>query len=290
VGKGAALLRSIRRFDLKANVRASKDPDHMEFIHEMRNMDAKQPISNNLLRSLNLLTPNAVHDHGASLRFAPIAVLSQRERHPFNLSQAQQFAQSHNKPLIKWKLPLAGPAATWITKDEEASIYIHEKPGVYGFFVEGAPCVVNRNLHTSRSLVNGCDGFMYSLTLHHDDDGNDDDDDDDDYNYSGSSKTLADYINEARKKHAIYADGSVLEVEIPMPFSVNICPTISDHHSGKLLKKQISMLPGKSTHFFVMNNLPASYIFLFYTLRKIGYFYWHRRRPCRACYDLVVRC
>ena len=83
-------------------------------------------------------------------------------------------------------------------------------------------------MHTSRSLVNGCDGFMYSLTLHHDDDGNDDDDDDDDYNYSGSSKTLADYINEARKKHAICADGSVLEVEIPMPFSVNICPTISD--------------------------------------------------------------
>ena len=191
----------------------------------MRNME--QPISDKLLRSLNLLTPIAVHDHGASLRFAPIAVLSQRERHPFNLSQAQQFARSHNKPLIKWKLPLAGPAATWITKDEEASIYTHEKAGVYGFFVEGA-CVVNQNLHTSRSPVNGCEGFMFSLTLHHDDDG-DDDDDDDDYNYSGNSKTLADYINEAHTKHAIYADGSVLEVEIPMPFSVNICPTISDH-------------------------------------------------------------
>ena len=129
---------------------------------------------------------------------------------------------------------------------------------------------------------------MYSLTLHHDDDG--EDDDDDDYNYSGYSKTLADYINEARTKHAIYADGSVLEVEIPMPFSVNICPTISDHHSDKLLKKQISMLPGISTHFFVMNNQPPSYILLFCTLRKIGYFYWHRRRPCRPRYDLVVRC
>ena len=38
---------------------------------------------------------------------------------------------------------------------------------------------------------------------------------------------------------------SVLEVLIPMPFSINVCPDISKHHSNFLLGRNISMLPGR---------------------------------------------
>ena len=169
-GKGVCLLRNIRRLDLKANIRASEDPAHVQYIREMRDVNSEQPVSDKLIRSFNLLTKEAVHKHGNTLRFASIAVLSQRERHPLNLCQARLFARTYNKPLFKcqarlfartynkplfkWKLPLSGPVASWITKEEEGLIYKHEEAGVYGYFVEGAPCVVLRNLLTNRTLVN----------------------------------------------------------------------------------------------------------------------------------------
>ena len=62
------------------------------------------------------------------------------------------------------------PAASWITKEEEGLIYKHEEAGVYGYFVQGAPCVVLRNLLTNRTADNGGNGTMYSLSLHHEED------------------------------------------------------------------------------------------------------------------------
>jgi len=220
----------------ESKAKESEDPAHVQHIRAMRDVNSEQPVSDKLIRSLNLLTKEAVHKHGNTLRFASIAVLSQRERHPLNLCQARLFARTYNKPLFKWKLPLSGPAASWITKEEEGLIYKHEEAGVYGYFVEGAPCVVLRNLLTNRTLVNGCNGTMYSLSLHHEEDA--DDSDEDEY-----ATTLAEYVEEA-KLHYQRTTESVLEVVIPMPFSINVCPDISKHHSDFLLGRNISMLPG----------------------------------------------
>jgi hypothetical protein len=78
---------------------------------------------------------------------------------------------------------------------------------------------------------------MYSLSLHRENDDDDSDEDED-------TKTLADYVDEAKSQHQPIP-GSCLEVLIPMPFSINVCPNISQHHCDTLLKRHISMLPGK---------------------------------------------
>ena len=78
---------------------------------------------------------------------------------------------------------------------------------------------------------------MYSLSLHREDDDDDSDEEED-------NKTLADYVDDATSQHQP-APGSVLEVLIPMPFSINVCPDISQHHSDTLRKRNISMHPGK---------------------------------------------
>ena len=71
-----------------------------------------------MLGSLQILTKEAVAREGDALQFAPIGVLSQRERHAINLSQAIAFAKARGRPLFKWRLNLCGDSAGWI--DNEA--------------------------------------------------------------------------------------------------------------------------------------------------------------------------
>ena len=58
----------------------------------------------------------------AALRFAKIGVLSQRERHTFNLSQARAFAKQHARPLFYWRYELTGVAAGWLTEEEATPV------------------------------------------------------------------------------------------------------------------------------------------------------------------------
>ena len=59
----------------------------------MRNTSFAQPVSDAVISSLQLLTREAVEREGKPLRFAKIGVLSQRERHALNASQARAFAR-----------------------------------------------------------------------------------------------------------------------------------------------------------------------------------------------------
>jgi hypothetical protein len=68
-GKGVRLLRTMCRLDLTADMRASEDPTHVQFIREMRDVNSPQPVSDGLLRTLNLFTKNTVEAHGDALRF-----------------------------------------------------------------------------------------------------------------------------------------------------------------------------------------------------------------------------
>ena len=90
---------------------------HRHIAHQ-RDTTSAQPNSDEFINSLQPLTAEAIRREGDALRFAKIGVLSQRERHSFNLIQARAFARHHGRPLFKWKLELTGVAAGWLTDEE----------------------------------------------------------------------------------------------------------------------------------------------------------------------------
>ena len=71
----------------------TEDEAHAQHLLGMRNTSFAQPVSDAVISSLQLLTREAVERKGELLRFAKIGVLSQRERHALNASQARAFAR-----------------------------------------------------------------------------------------------------------------------------------------------------------------------------------------------------
>ena len=158
-----------------------------------------------------------------ALRFAKIGVLSQRERHALNYSQARAFAKFHNRPFFWWRQELTGIASEWINEEETERLYAEEMKagGLCGVFVEGAPGSITFNIETGSGLVNGCDATMHSLTLP-----------------TTAPQSLADYILCGHE-----ADDGVFEVEIPAPFAVNAVPHISGKAAQALLARKATLDP-----------------------------------------------
>ena len=154
-----------------------------------------------------------------ALRFAKIGVLSQRERHAFNLLQARLFARHHRRPLFWWKQPLVGVAASYLTETETERAYLEERAGLCFHFVEGAPASITSNIETGRGLVNGCDAELHSLTL-------------------AGDTTLDNCL-----ANTVWNDQyGIWEVQIEPPLSVNAIPDVSDEARQTLLARGASLL------------------------------------------------
>ena len=155
--RGTALLKTFRRFNLTEQMRAANDEVHAAHLNRLHDVNVDQPVSDELLKALQPLTAEAVAREGVKLRFAPIGVLSNMERHAFNLSQVKAFAKYHNRPLFWWTCELTGDLASSLSEEETSLLYRLERAGLCGFFVEGAPGFITSNINTGRGVVNGCD-------------------------------------------------------------------------------------------------------------------------------------
>jgi hypothetical protein len=74
-----------------------------------------------------------------------------------------QFAKEKKLPLVRWKQKLSGPAVRSLEPKALAELY-DEEPGLWGYFVKGAPCVVQDNIARTKGIVNGTEGEMHSIT------------------------------------------------------------------------------------------------------------------------------
>ena len=153
--RGLALLRRVYRLPILSEQHRTDDPDHLRRLTQLRDTrPGGRPVSTHLINALQPLTREAVEREGDALRFAPIGVIGNRERHLLNERQARAFAVHHRRILFQWKLELTGQAAGWLSDAEKEELYEHE-PGLWGRFVRGAPAIINHNVGTDRGLVNG---------------------------------------------------------------------------------------------------------------------------------------
>ena len=77
-------------------------------------------------------------------RFAPMIVVSNRERIFFNREQAKRFAEVHNKPILTFYDPMHLIGDTYESKPKRSKDLAAIMPKLKRYFVEGAPCIITR--------------------------------------------------------------------------------------------------------------------------------------------------
>ena len=245
--KGAAIMKLLTRYELTEQMRAADDLEHAANLFHMRDTHSVQPVSERLLSSLQPLTSEAIAAHGEALRFAPIGALSLREGDVLSLMQAREFARFHNRPLFFWKRQLTGQNASWLSDEEEDLVYLHEKAGVCGFFVAGAPAIVLNNISIGNCVVNGANGRMHSLTLN------------DEHDIGTFIETAEHDLRLVLQQSGAVWDG-LLEVEIPVPHSINIVPSdLKESIKAHLIKEKISLSETELVLPILIGSRPAVY-------------------------------
>ena len=92
---GIALLRNMQRLAPLTEQMRTDDPSHQQRLEELCDTSATHPVSMELIRALQQLTPEAIAREGDALRFAKIGVISNRERHHFNRAR-RRAARRHD--------------------------------------------------------------------------------------------------------------------------------------------------------------------------------------------------
>ena len=116
---------------------------------------------------------------------------------------------AHSKCVHVVRLPY------WQPRIEQLQEQLFDQDALWGYFVKGAPAVINFNIATSRGLVNGCPARMDSITL-------------------AEGESLDAMLAAAKK------DG-LIEIEIPPPLSVNVTPELPDQELAILRQLNLSI-------------------------------------------------
>ena len=163
MAKGLDIFRHARRTLLTRQMRAAEDAEFQEVLTQVRSTDTEPPIPRAFVRDLKELSAADVSAEPARA-FAPIVVLGNQERHRLNHHQVYAFARTYNLPLVRWRLPLASKDADSLAS-ETLSALLDNEPGLWQYFVRGAPCMLLQNVQPTKSMANGSTGFMHSLSF-----------------------------------------------------------------------------------------------------------------------------
>ena len=164
-GRGLRALRRFKLVELWRILRALSDPAFAESQMAARRLDVSDPFAQSgLLDRVRVLSrEDCTSDE--SWRFAPVGVLSHVERDFGNAAQVSNFARAFDLPLIRWRLPLMPEARALLEElsDEDLDRLYAAEPALWGYFCEGAPLLIPESIRSTRKLVNGSPGLLYSL-------------------------------------------------------------------------------------------------------------------------------
>jgi DNA polymerase III delta prime subunit len=163
---GSQLFNNFEMISLSDQYR-SEDPIHTALIQKLRNTTLRNPIDDDVIDSLKVLTSEDVDEDNSWLS-APIVVCSNKERHALNLSQARRFAIRNGVPILRWKNDLTASASS--LDDIAIDLLYENEPELTGLFVKGAPGLLSRNMNPIAGLANGTPIVLHSITLCPDDD------------------------------------------------------------------------------------------------------------------------
>ena len=155
--RAGQLFQRFKRFDLQTIHRVAKGPRenaHRRMIHGMRK--DPNPITLKLLRSIKQLTPLDFKRDRKWL-FAPVVVTGNKERHKINRIQIVRWGRHKGLPVLWWFNQPSNHEFYPRNRKEKMRL-ARSAPDMRGFFVEGAPCVLSKNLSDDLALLSICKG------------------------------------------------------------------------------------------------------------------------------------
>ena len=129
-------------------MRAADDPIFQKDLLHTRDAEVEGPVPQSLVKALKEVTAADIAA-APTWAFAPIAVLSNLERHRLNDMQLASFAEVHGLPLVSWKLPVATRGVARRSEEVLSELYAHE-PSLWGSFVRGVPTKLGQNLQPNK--------------------------------------------------------------------------------------------------------------------------------------------
>lgn len=162
--RGTELFVMFQRRTLTEQMRSHGDQDHLTMINAHQDQTNPTPLTARYVRSLQLLKQEDIHDDIA-WAYATVAVLGNLERHMLNHEQARRFAKACGHPLIRWRHPLTDSVEIDNLTEAEIDELYDAEPGLWGYFVPGAPAMLLDNLNLGKGLANGTDVTMHSLAF-----------------------------------------------------------------------------------------------------------------------------
>ena len=126
--RGLELFRDLQRTVLKQQMRAADDPAFQKVLEQLRRTDVDTPVPASFARNLRAFSASDVVTD-ATWAFATIGALGHYEGDRLTAHQAEAFARAFNLVLVKWRLPLSGVTADWVSGRKRETLYANE-PGV----------------------------------------------------------------------------------------------------------------------------------------------------------------
>jgi hypothetical protein len=164
--KGVDVFEKFTRKNLTISHRFRDDPRYGELLNGLRDFNNIKPLDcDELLEALKPLSTEEAKD--PKFMFATVGVVSNLERHTINAARAFAFAKHHGLVLIRWRLNLVGLDSQRLDAKLIDELY-DEEVGLWGYFVKGAPGIIEDNLAQLKGIVNGTSCTMHSLTLQSD--------------------------------------------------------------------------------------------------------------------------
>lgn len=165
--QGLAMLRQARLVSLVRQMRAIEDPDFVRDQNEMRSTSELQPVRKEFLDSIKVISRKDVEDDNNWL-FTLVGVRGHWEGDAINQAQLRHFAEVYSLPIVKskWRLTIQkrGQVKALLQGVILEELYENE-PNAWAYFVQGAPILISDNLRSTRKLVNGTPGLLYSLNI-----------------------------------------------------------------------------------------------------------------------------
>ena len=225
--KGVALFKAFKRCKLTVTHRFRNDRQHGENLAKMRDYTCEQPVSEELLKSLQPVS-EAERDRFRSVK---IGVVSNLERTSLNGAKALEYAKHHGLALVRWKIDLVGIAASYLQSNNMLHELYTNEPDMWGYFVYGAPCMLDGFANfVAYGVVNGTQGKLHSLVLQED----------------------TDDLNQLLD---LAGPGGIATLSKPPAF-VNMTPTVINKSQETLLRENVSLLNGEDDPIVIAIGYP----------------------------------
>jgi hypothetical protein len=148
--------------------RTRADQAHSNAIKQLRDVEHfLNPIDDEMLNHIQVLRKEDCIDIDNSFRYAPIATTSNMACALYNKIRAIQYAQDHNKPIIRFRFNLCSKESKKIFKtgDGADNMLYNTFDELSFYFVQDAPARCHVNMCISLGIANGSQCTLHSLVL-----------------------------------------------------------------------------------------------------------------------------